>query len=240
MEQYADFSLSDKIYKKIAIIFTGDVRDCDAINEILYQFNNFDIFVGSYKKHSSYIEKLGRNRYSCLINPDTDIICPYNLTKIDLQQNMLQWLHMNNIILLYENELLKYDVIFKFRFDTIIKNCTNYYDLISNISNSIEPNNIYNNSDLVFYGESKTFIKAFKNFYNKIIDETFQNKNIDEITLSSSWKSEPAFIYNLNKKNIKNIISQLNIEIIRGNYNKEFADGNKKLYKDDKLFGKFS
>jgi hypothetical protein len=48
--------------KKIAIIFTGDIRNCSALNEIETQFKNFDVFIGSYIKHINYIQKIGKKK----------------------------------------------------------------------------------------------------------------------------------------------------------------------------------
>jgi hypothetical protein len=182
---------------------------------------------------------LEKKRYYHLIDPNKDLTIPQNLSQIDLQQNMLQWLHMENIILNFRNELLTYDIIFKFRFDTIIKNSQNYFDLITKITNDTSINTIYNESDKVFYGNSITFIKSFEDFYNTIISETHLHKNISENNFDTSWKSEPAFRHNLKKKNIQNVKIELNVEIVRGDYPKIVGDGNNKLFDGNNLLGKF-
>ena len=79
------------------------------------------MFCASYIKHKEYILKIGKNNFSKLINPETDIRLPSGVTKERMQGGMLQWLHLDNIILAFEEQLLKYDVILKYRFDYLIK-----------------------------------------------------------------------------------------------------------------------
>lgn len=224
----------------IAIILTGDIRkQSSAYSKMSEVFKEFDVFCGSYEKHSDYIKKIGKTNNYVLINPE-DIRFPHNIKKDDYQQNMLQWLHMDNIIKKYNNNLIKYDVIFKFRFDTLIQNCEDYYQYLQNLCKNIVPDTIYCDSDRVFGGDASTFLKAFTNFYDVIISETHINKGQNEENcFSKSWKSEPAFAYNLKKKKIKIEYLGFSAPILRGNYPKTHADGNKKLYENGKLLGKF-
>ena len=82
----------------IAIIITGDVRDCFVKDKIVKLFKDYDVFCGSYIIHKEYISKLGKNNYPFLINPENDIRLPKGIIKENMQQNMLQWLHLDNII----------------------------------------------------------------------------------------------------------------------------------------------
>ena len=43
---------------KVAVIITGDVRDCNAKYNIIQYFKDFDVFGGSYKKHEEYIKTI--------------------------------------------------------------------------------------------------------------------------------------------------------------------------------------
>ena len=67
-----------------------------------------------------------------------------------MQQNMLQWLHMDNIINNFEDKLIKYDILLKYRFDYNI----NDKDFLNKIR--VIPNILYNDSDRIFYSESST------------------------------------------------------------------------------------
>ncbi len=67
-----------------------------------------------------------------------------------MQQNMLQWLHMDNIINNFEDKLIKYDILLKYRFDYNIDD----KDFLNKIR--VIPNILYNDSDKMFYSESLT------------------------------------------------------------------------------------
>ena len=58
---------------KIAIIITGDVRKCFVKEKILEMFKEYDVFIGSYINHKKYIESIGKNNYSYLINTSTSL-----------------------------------------------------------------------------------------------------------------------------------------------------------------------
>ena len=98
----------------VGIIMTGDVRECFVKDELQKIFKNYDVFIGSYIHHKEYIETIGKNNYSYLINPENNIRLPDGIIIEDMQQNMLQWLHLDNVINKFEDQLLKYDVILKF------------------------------------------------------------------------------------------------------------------------------
>jgi len=223
----------------IAVIITGDIRDKDTFDMVKSQFNRFDIFCGSYVKHSDLLEDFGKSRYLCLIDPNNDIYPPNNIPKENMQQNMLQWLHLNNLISNYKSQLVKYDIVLKYRFDTIIKGRNDYFSLLSTIQN-IKENHLYNQSDLVFFAEPNTFIKLFENFYHQFISATFPHKNSYDGSFEKSWKSEPSFLKNMQHHNVVNANLPFVVEIIRGKYKKETADGNKKLYRNNTMYGKFS
>ena len=142
-----------------------------------------------------------------------------------MQQNMLQWLHMDNIINNFEDKLVKYDILLKYRFDLDIsdKDFLHKISLIPNI-----PNILYNNSDLMFFTESLTFINIFKTFYAKLKYYTYiSNRHDNDNNFDTSWKSELALQLHLKNINIhsKRIYC---VRVIRGSYNKEHEDGNKK------------
>ena len=69
---------------KIAVIITGDVRECFVKYKLIEIFKEYDVFVGSYNHHKKYIEKIGKNNYSYLINPETDIVFPNGIKKEDM------------------------------------------------------------------------------------------------------------------------------------------------------------
>ncbi len=137
---------------------------------------------------------------------------------------MLQWLHLDNVIHKFEDQLLKYDIILKYRFDYYVD------DFLTKLTKlTVIPNILYNESDRVFYSDSLTFINIFKTYYDNLKNYTYQHRDITDDSFSTSWKSEPALQMHL--KNI-NILSEPSIIcgiIIRGSYDKVTADGNKKL-----------
>lgn len=219
---------------KIAIIITGDVRECFVKEKVVEMFKEYDVFIGSYINHKQYIENIGKNNYSYLINPETDIRFPEGIKKESMQQNMLQWLHIDNIINNFEDKLIKYDVILKYRFDYNIKDD----DFLKKIS--VIPNTLHNDSDRFFFSESLTFIKIFKTFYNNLKNYTYNNRSDNDDSFATSWKSELALKMHLNSLNVINEKTNFSGSIIRGSYNKEYADGNKKLYDNDIIRGKFT
>lgn len=228
---------------KIAIIITGDVRDCFVKNKIVEMFKEYDVFIGSYINHKKYIESIGKNNYSYLINPETDIRLPDGIKKTHMQHNMLQWLHLDNIINNFEDKLIKYDIILKYRFDYNMDDD----DFLNKIS--VEPNILYNDKetprsivrDKMFYSDKLTFIKIFKTFYAKLQNYTYNsNRSDDDDSFHTSWKSEPALSQHLRNMKIHNKKCTITGKIIRGSYPKTGADGNKKLYINNILRGKFT
>jgi hypothetical protein len=236
---------------KIAVIITGDVRDCHLNKNFNNLFPGIDIFIGSYIKHKPYFETFKCNKINMvLIDPISDIRFPSGINKDKMQQNMLQWLHMDNILKKYKNDLLKYDVIFKVRFDTklfVKENPINYTLPLYNVALKTLENKLYCNSDRVFYSKSKTFIKLFEDFYDEVINKTHKFKDLDlDINIidiakkyKKTWRSENAFDINRQNKEILKSELGFGCKIIRGNYNKTTADGNLKLYYNNKLMGKF-
>ena len=220
---------------KIAIIITGDVRECFVKNEIINIFRNYDVFCGSYIRHKNYISNIGLNNFSFLIDEQKDIRLPNGIKKEEIQQNMLQWLHLDNIIKKFKNKLLTYDIILKYRFDYFI-NDSNFINKIL-----VEPNVLYNHSDIIFYSDSLTFINIFEKYYDNIQHFNFhKNRNINDNSFETSWHSMSALENYLKKYNfISNKLQFPNGNIIRGKYKKELADGNKRLYDKNKLLGKF-
>ena len=151
---------------------------------------------------------------------------------------MLQFLHLDNIIKNFYNELKQYNYIFKFRFDIIIKTKQSYKDFILESCNYIKNNILYNDSDKFFFSTTDTFLNLFHDFYDNTIFKTYDTIDKYDGSFENSWKAEIAFKKNTELKNIEYKRYDI-IEIIRGNYNKEHADGNRKLYSDGILYGKF-
>jgi hypothetical protein len=222
------------IHMKVAFIITGDVRNCKTRNTLPTKLTRSDVFCGSYQEHVNYLSKFGNNN---AIIRKSDIRPPYGLHRDDMQQNMLQWLCLDEVIKRYKNQLLTYDVICKIRFDTIIHGWDDYHKFVS--SKDIRDGVLYNDSDRVFYGRSGVFINAFEDFYDHTIRTTFiPHKHHN---FRNSWKSEPEFRNMLSKKKIHNKRITQKISIDRGSYRKRTADGNEKLYtKSGMLLGKFT
>ena len=220
---------------KIALVITGDVRDCLANQYLADHYKDFDVFCSTYIKHKEYVKTIGKTNHSIFIDPDNEIRLPGGLPKEKMQQNMLQWLHLDNILKNFKEQLLEYDVIIKLRFDTIINNYKP--EIIKNLQ--VKNNVLYNHSDVVFYATTPTFFKAFWDFYDNIplsYDTSFTNHNF-----VNSWKSEKMFLKNIHDKKItflKNM--SFTVKLARGKYKKVVGDGNQPLYEKDKIKGKFS
>lgn len=220
---------------KIAVVITGDVRNSPMKQCIKDIYKDHDIFVGSYVKHQSYIEEFTKNHY--LVDETVEIRNPKTITKKEMQQNMLQWLHLDNVLMKFKDQLLSYDVIMKCRFDYKV----NEKDFFKKIS--VQPNVLYNHSDMMFYAESNTFFKVFEDYYDKLNRYTFhQNREPHDDSFQRSWKSEPALQMHLKSNKIKSVKMHFSQGILmRGSYNKTVADGNKRLYDENgKLLGKFT
>ena len=84
------------------------------------------------------------------------------------------------------------------------------------------------------FQRSKTFYAQLKNY------TYHSNRNDNDNSFSTSWKSEPALKMHLNFLNVINKKAIISGSIIRGSYNKEYADGNQKLYDKDVTKGKFT
>jgi len=221
---------------RVAFIITGDVRDCSVRKTLPSKVASCDVFCGSYSEHGEYLKEFGNT--NVIINK-LDITPPFGLGKNDMQQNMLQWLCLHQVIKKYKDQLSQYDVICKIRFDTILHDWGDYNSFIK--SCNIKEKTIHNHSDLVFFGYSDVFLKAFTDFYDVVIPNTYIVRNV--YSNENSWKSEIEFRNNLVKHQINNIRiqDQVKISIDRGNYKKVTWDGNRKLYSEcGELLGKFT
>ena len=218
---------------KIAIILTGDVRECDVKHDIKKIFEGFDIYCGSYITHKQYISDLCGDNH-CLIDPNTDIKPPVGVKLHNMQQNMLQWLHLDNVLKKFGSKLSEYDILLRYRFDYRV-NC----DFMNRISTV--PGTLYHDGDKMFYASTETFMKLFCNYYDNLTKYTYVNdRSDDDDSFETSWRSEPAL--DMHVENSGHTNSPLPFphgKIVRGTYPKVRADGNKKLYKNNVLLGKF-
>jgi len=215
---------------KIAVVLTGDVRDCCVRDTIAATFRGHDIFCGSYLRHEPYLSAFCK--HLCLINEETDIRLPAGIRKATMQQNMLQWLHLDNVLRAYGPLLRTYDVILKYRFDYQVKGA-----FLNKIS--VRPNVMYNESDRVFYSDSATFLRAFKPYYDTLHHYTLARAGGFDI--NNTWRSELALQLHLKQLHITSARQQFATgQIIRGSYPKQEMDGNQTLYEGGKIKGKFS
>tara|TARA_Y100000768_G_scaffold378998_1_gene354124 strand:+ start:2323 stop:2943 length:621 start_codon:yes stop_codon:yes gene_type:complete len=202
---------------KIAVIITGDVRDCFVKDLIKNIFKHYDVFCGSYIRHEKYISNITKNY--CLIDEKNDIRLPDGIKKEHMQINMLQWLHLDNIIKKFEKQLMNYDIILKYRFDYLIQN-KNFINKIS-----IKPNTLFYHSDQVFYSDSLTFIKTFKTYYDNIKNYAYYNNKF-----GIWWGSDQSFKLYLKQNNVIQKPLQFNNGIIiRGSFKKKDGDGKNKF-----------
>jgi hypothetical protein len=202
---------------KIAVLITGDVRDCFVKDLIKNIFKHYDVFCGSYIRHKTYISNITKNSY--LVDDKNDIRLPDGIRKEDVQINMLQWLHLDNIIKNFEKQLMNYDIILKYRFDYLIQD-KNFLNKIS-----IKPNTLFYHSDQVFYSDSLTFIKTFKTYYDNIKNYAYYDNKF-----GIWWPSDQSLKLHLSKINVIQKPLQFNNgKIIRGSFIKKVGDGKKKF-----------
>ena len=86
---------------KVAILLTGDIRDLSTINEFIVHLSNFDVFCGTYMINLEHCNKLGKHNKTCSINNTNNMTLPSGINIDQIQQNMLQWLHLDNILKSY-------------------------------------------------------------------------------------------------------------------------------------------
>ena len=91
---------------------------------------------------------------------------------------------------------------------------------------------------MIYYSDSSTFIKIFKGFYNNLTNYTFKfDRDFNDDSLETSWKSERSLWLHLEKINVINATLQFEKGCMdRGKHQKEYADGNKRLYSDNNSF----
>ena len=218
---------------RIAILLIGDVRDCETKKKLKSYFAHFPVFHATYTKHREFVETIGNCVYSVLSDPETDIRPPAVLEKQDMQQNMLQWMHLDNLLRTYKDELQTYDVIVKLRYDTRIRNM----EFLQHMN--VAPNTIYNQSDMMFYANAKTFFHIFEGWYDTI-SETYDYKaHRTNPCGETSWRSEPQFRAHLERKSVQSQYMEM-VDIDRGTFVKTVGDGIASLYDNDTLRGKFS
>lgn len=199
---------------KIAVLLTGDVRDYDCKNDLIKYCNNLPVYHGTYSIHKSFIEGIGYPSKCVLVDPDKDIRYPYKLEKENMQQNMLQWLHLENILKKYREELQEYDIIIKFRYDCKLLKGDNFH-----IFDNFTFDRVIYQSDLIFVAHPKIFYQAFENFYDSIYETIDLSKQKISDDFKLSWQSDYAFKKNLKDKHIQNQAIYI-VKIDRKNYKK--------------------
>jgi len=211
---------------KVAVILTGDVRPCTAKQKLLHELKDADLFIGSYEHHREYLNSLGATRRMFLITKE-EIRPPTGLQKQDMLQNMLQWMHLDNVLRAFYNELSTYTHILKLRFDTSIQTNVPYMQVICESCSRCVQGVVYCNSDTTFHATTSTFMQTLTTFYDT------------EIRKHKRFASEQAFKSHIANKCLEKTRQGFFTKIDRGEYLKEKGDGNRHLYSGDELTGKF-
>ena len=83
--------------------------------------------------------------------------------------NIYQFIHLDNIIKNYKDQLKNYDILYKIRTDIEFEKKIFYINVNSNT--------IYLFRDFLFFGKSEHFIKVFENYYDDIMNYYFGKMN---------------------------------------------------------------
>lgn len=207
---------------KLALIIIGELRDtANTIDKNRTFFKDVDIFVGGYKRDHKYYKSLEGNKNLCLssmsfINKNI----PDKIGINHYKRSMLQWHHLDNVIKVYENELLEYDVILKIRTDTVIKSDIQF--IKQKLKTIMKDNTLFYHSDKIFFSNPHIFINVFKNYYSSL-------------TSNYSISEKELFKYFKKIKNINFIFSKikrdLRIEpLVRGDFVKIIGQGNDNVF----------
>lgn len=193
---------------------------------LVEQLQTADVFVGSYEHHREYLSTLGATRRLCLIKK-SDIRPPKGTTNQQMLQNMLQWLHLDNVLKQHGAELSAYTHVVKLRFDTRIETQLPYMQVIHDACARAKEGVVFCNSDRTFHATTPTFMQVFENFYDNRIPKW------------PAFASERVFKLNIKEQGFLMQGQGFKTHIDRGSYFKERADGNRKLYAGNDLKGKF-
>jgi hypothetical protein len=148
---------------KIACIINGQLRikDTTHANELNELLKGTDVYIRSYPEYQNTFKFLSFKEKVLKSVPKLP------------QAGLYQYYTLQDIVRKYKNELLEYDLIFRYRTDLKLK--------IKNLANHLEENyefkenTFYAKSDWIFCCKPKLFIELFENVFD-IIMEKYINK----------------------------------------------------------------
>jgi hypothetical protein len=229
-----------------AVIITGEYRDSDVVkNGSMKKFlQNADIFCGTYNDENiDKWKQFGKSIKFAFIDKNNPPL-PQGLSKPQFQTNMYQWAHLDNVLKTFNNELSRYDIIFKSRLD--LETIGSLEDAATNMI--CRDDIMYAKTDQLFYCKGDKFIKSMSKFYNQTIPKTYNlwlNKDLKkrpELPLIPNnnynglnsfnkahrpphyngygWMSEMGFTYHILKEFDFCKESKIKIKINRGTFKK--------------------
>lgn len=213
-----------RVRDSVAIVLTGDVRDCPSRDRLAWQLRNYSLFCSSYAAHHSFLSQLGCQRPMLFLNLSQLPKPPFAKDLFDMQQNMLQWLHLQNIIAQFGRRLLKYQFVLKLRYDLNLnadfESTLGRWNPVTSI--------VYGKSDWIFGAVPETFVEVFRDIYD-MIDPP--NRSWGDDSMRRSWKSESYFQSRLKIKGVgKQEPLPFGAVIDRGAYSKVRGDGNIRMF----------
>ena len=207
---------------KRVLLLTGQLRfnNIDRFNNFTETIEGYDVFISTTREFEEFALKITSREKIIFLDDYMD-----ERYKVTRHNHIYQWMNLDLIIHEFKYKLLQYDVIYRIRTD--IK-----FNIIKLMKIPIEKETMYSYRDMLFFAETKHFIKTFENFYNDIFTVYMGNTN-KYIPLNYSnimrlennhninkfhWLIFPKIIWNSNfnklKENIQKYIFDEKIEDI--------------------------
>lgn len=227
--------------KKIFLL-TGQLRftEKEYLDNFLKMMKDKDVLISTTKE----FEELALNitKKENIVYLDDYLQKNYQETKLT---HIYQWMHLDLIINTFKKKMLEYDVIYRIRTDIT-------FDMNELLNFPVDNETIYLHRDILFFAETKHFIKTFENYYDDIFNIYINNTDnyvplnynsiirLENINLIYRWHwlIFPKIIWSKNfeqlKKNIKNYIfvQKMDIEKLEMNINVKL----RRLFTSEKSF----
>ena len=152
---------------KRVLLLTGQLRfnSIDRFNNFIETIQGYDVFISTTREFEELALKITSREKIVFLDDYMD-----KRYKVARYNSIYQWMHLDLIIHEFKYKLLQYDVIYRIRTD--IK-----FNIIKLMEIPIVKEIMYSYRDILFFAETKHFIKTFENFYNDILNVYMGNTN---------------------------------------------------------------
>ena len=149
------------------LLLTGQLRfnNTDRFDAFIDTIKGYDVFISTTREFEEFAFKITSRENIVFL--DDYLNEKYEITR---HGYIYQWMNLDLLIYKFKSKLLEYDIIYRVRTDIKF-----YIDELINVP--IEKETIYSIRDMMFFGESKHFVKTFENFYNDIFTVYMGNTN---------------------------------------------------------------